>query len=265
MLPSLLYAPTDTLSLAITGIQLLNLGAFANEMKSPTPYSKFAEKTAASGGAMIPSRQGMLLIYVPAMLTSAACLATAPAIGNGREILVGALLLAHFAKRVFETLFVHVYSGSTSAPVAGFIGVYYALIALLISSQQNHVPAGFYATVSGDASLVAGLAAFAVGQAGNFYHHYRLAAMRREPHPQGAKYVVPTGGMFELVTMPHYTFEIFAWFGIALCCQQLNAVLVALGMGSYLSGRAVATTAWYKERFGKAWPEERRHLVPYVF
>ena len=154
---------------------------------------------------------------------------------------------------------------STSAPVAGFIGVYYALIALLISSQQNHVPAGFYAKASGDAILVAGLAAFAVGQAGNFYHHYRLAAMRREPHPQGAKYVVPSGGMFELVTMPHYTFEILAWVGIALCCQQLNAVLVALGMGSYLSGRAVATTAWYKERFGKAWPEERRHLVPYVF
>lgn len=284
----MLHVPHDGFSLAITAMQCLNLGAFANELKSPTPYSKFAEQLADSGNKLtLPSRQGMLLIYLPAMATSAACLAGAPIGGNGREIIVRALLLLHFAKRVAETLFVHEYSGSASAPVAGFIGVYYALTAWLVSAQQSGVPASLYA--GGDAALAAGLSAFVIGQAGNLYHHHLLAAMRRrpaedavaaasavpttpststaleQPAAQRSKYAVPTGALFDYVTMPHYFFEIVVWLGIAMVAQQLNALLVALGMSSYLSGRAVATTAWYKARFGKEWPARRKHLVPFLF
>ena len=59
--------------------------------------------------------------------------------------------------------------------------------------------------------------------------------------------------------------EIVAWVGIALCTQQLNALLAAAGMASYLSGRAVATTRWYQDKFGEAWPSSRRHLIPGIF
>ena len=59
--------------------------------------------------------------------------------------------------------------------------------------------------------------------------------------------------------------EIVAWLGIAMCAQQLNALLVAAGMASYLSGRAIATTRWYTKRFGDKWPKARRHLVPFLF
>ena len=52
---------------------------------------------------------------------------------------------------------------------------------------------------------------------------------------------------------------------LALVAQQLNALLVFAGLASYLSGRAVATTRWYRTKFGKAWPAHRRHLVPFVF
>ena len=71
--------------------------------------------------------------------------------------------------------------------------------------------------------------------------------------------------MFELVTMPHYFFELVAWLGIALVAQQANALLVFAGMVSYLSGRAVATTQWYMGKFGKSWPASRRHIVPFLF
>ena len=285
MLPPV-HVPTDTFSLVVTAVQCANLGAVFNEMKSPAPYSKFAEKL-ESTGATWPSRKGMLVIYSPALLTSAACLATAPSL-NGRETLVSSLLVAHFAKRVLETLALHKYSGRCSAPMAGFIGIFYALGALLIASQQRAVPASVYA--ASNAALPLGLALFAVGQAGNLYHHYLLAALRRPvessasatgkvpPTPSTSqamkeaslpavtpRYVLPTGGLFDLVTMPHYLFEIVAWLGIAMCAQQLNALLVAAGMASYLSGRAIATTRWYTKRFGDKWPKARRHLVPFLF
>lgn len=65
--------------------------------------------------------------------------------------------------------------------------------------------------------------------------------------------------------MPHYLFEIIAWAGLALVTMQLNAFLVCAGMASYLSGRSVATTHWYKSKLGDVWPAQRRHLVPFVF
>lgn len=303
VLPAL-SCPTSAAGLTIAGLQCLNLLAGANELASPTPYSKFATASSSSplaavGGDDVPSRTGMLAIYVPPAVTAAAALGLTPsAAGNGREAIVCALLLVHFVKRVLETLFVHRYSGTMKAATAGFIGVFYSLVTMLISVMQAGVPASVYA--GADQALAVALSLFGVGELGNLWHHALLADMRKHddeptagaapippPPPveeqEGAagsgsgssvaaaaagsrlSYRVPSGGLFDLVTAPHYLFEITAWVGIAVATQQLNACLVALGMASYLAGRAAATTRWYADTFGAAWPAERRHLVPFLF
>ena len=152
------------------------------------------------------------------------------------------------------------------------------------------MPAALYAAPASVAFLPIALTLFAVGQLGNLYHHVLLARMRKPEvtenmevvatpitaealgsappttvTPSISTYKVPSGGLFSLVTMPHYFFEVVAWLGVALAAQQLNALLVAGGMASYLSGRAVASTRWYKQRFGKAYPASRKHMVPFVF
>ena len=244
----------------------------------------------------------MLAIYVPPAVTAAAALGLTPsAAGNGREAIVCALLLVHFVKRVLETLFVHRYSGTMKAATAGFIGVFYSLVTMLISVMQAGVPASVYA--GADQALAVALSLFGVGELGTLWHHALLADMRKPgdveptagaapiPPPPPAEeqegaagsasasvsasgsaaksssvsYRVPSGALFDLVTAPHYLFEITAWVGIAVATQQLNACLVALGMASYLAGRAAATTRWYADTFGAAWPAERRHLVPFLF
>jgi len=270
MLPPLLHAPTSTDGLCIAGLQCLNLLAGVNEIASPTPYSKFAADDKAKSAGMIPSKLGMLGIYVPPAAAAAAALAIdVGSAGNGRETIVAGLLLTHFGKRVAEVLCIHRYSGSMASGTAGFIGTFYSLIVVLVAWQQRAVPASLY--VGADPVLGVALALFAIGQAGNLYHHWLLSTMRRPTSgsaasPSGVStYQIPTGGLFPLVTMPHYLFEIIAWLGIALATQQLNAVLVSGGMASYLTGRSVATTRWYKEKFGKAWPESRKNLIPFVF
>ena len=281
-----IHVPTSTVGLAITAVQCMNLLAGANEMQSPTGYSKFAPS-----GASIPSRRGMLIIYSPALLTSVAMASSAPA--TGRASLIAGLLVIHFAKRVFEVLFVHKYSGSMG-PAAYGISTFYSLLVLLICGQTQHVPLSVYEAGASHIALLLGLSMFVVGQAGNGWHHLQLARMRGDtsdalpavpatPSTDGATrgeaspvaapptphspraYAVPRGGLFELVAAPHYLFEIVAWFGVGLAAQQLNALLVAGGMASYLSGRAVACTAWYRKRFGTAYPAGRKHLVPFVF
>merc|ERR1711920_287782 len=183
-----------------------------------------------------------------------------------------------------EVLFVHRYSGGVSGSVSGFIGTFYALLSALIIGQQGAVEPHVYSSGASDAILSTGLLFYAIGQAGNFYHHVLLSQLRdpkaEAPVVQSTpsqtralssdaparEYKLPKGGLFELVTTPHYTFEVVAWIGISLCTQQLNALLVAAGMGSYLSGRAAATTTWYRQQFGsKAVPPGRKHIVPFIF
>ena len=116
----------------------------------------------------------MLVIYTPATCAAAYCVATAGD-SNGRELLVAAMLLGHFAKPASRTRCASTATpGSLAGGVGGFIGTFYALLTLLISAQQAAVPRDAYVA----ALLPVGLALYAVGEAGNLYHHALLARMR---------------------------------------------------------------------------------------
>ncbi|CAD6226681.1 unnamed protein product [Miscanthus lutarioriparius] len=70
--------------------------------------------------------------------------------------------------------------------------------------------------------LYPGVLAFAVGLAGNFYHHHLLSRLRADSGGDGDDkkvYKIPTGALFGLVTCPHYLFEILAFFGFAMMAQ----------------------------------------------
>jgi very-long-chain enoyl-CoA reductase len=259
----LIYLPQWTLAnVGIVVVQALSLGGFFGEIVggNNAGYSKFANVEKPS----VSSRTGMLIIYTPALLTSLTFLVRAlqqDEGGNGRELLTAALLVVHFLKRDLEVLFVHSYS-STMEISATFICVVYALSAALICHQQaavDHYDGGVLGDVCGG-PVVTGCTLFLLGELGNLYHHCLLTELRK----RGEKsYVIPTGAMFDLVTMPHYFCEIVAWFGIAVVTQQLNAFLVVCSSASYLMGRSYATTCWYQKKFPNYPP--RKHMIPYMF
>lgn len=250
-------------NLCITGLQVLGFGAASGEMQGNNAgYSKFANPDA---GFKVPSRLGMVLLYSPALIVSLGYLKTSPN-SNGREKVTATLLTIHFAKRVLESLFLHNYSGTMNGDFLLPIGASYALTAALFAHQQRAVAA--YTDSAIDSFMLhAGLTLSVVGQLGNFYHHWLLAKLRAPKSAGGSeekKYVIPSDGMFKFVTAPHYFFELVAWLGIACTAQQLNAFLSVGDMLSYLSGRSVATTRWYKTKFSD-YPTDRKHLIPFVF
>ena len=75
---------------------------------------------------------------------------------------------------VLETVAVHHYSSSLDGGVGGFIGLFYALLTLLISSQQAAVPRAVYHETA-ETLLPVGVALFIAGEVGNLYHHVLLA------------------------------------------------------------------------------------------
>lgn len=127
-------------------LQLINVFAGYNgELKSATPYSKFAHTSSAEQKeAMIPSRLGMLIIYGPATITGMLYLLVLPLYFESFQPSLAAwMVLIHFAKRTLEVVFLHKYSGSSALAVARMIGVFYALGTFMISatavSETNEV------------------------------------------------------------------------------------------------------------------------------
>lgn len=126
-------------------LQIVNIFAgYDGEAKSPMPYSKFAHDFASRSPKkefMVPSRLGMLTIYLPAMITVMMYLFALPLVsGNVKPGLACWMLLVHFVKRNLEVLFLHKYSGSTPLNAAILIGFVYALASLMICSVSSPIP-----------------------------------------------------------------------------------------------------------------------------
>lgn len=251
--------PSSIALYGLTALQSTVVGtAFFKESSDPTPYSKFAAMKDGTFDDPISSFNGMLRIYVPSVVVAAGYLLFADA---SKPCVP--LLFIHFAKRVLEVLGLHEYSGTMPATQANAIGTYYALITLMISCVGLPVS-------EVDPTLQSvGYSLFAIGTLGNLYHHWLLAQLRSNPSKKSdssKKYVPPQGGLFGAVAAPHYLFEVIGWFGIGLVAQQLNAILVAVSMASYLSGRAKCTNDFYKKTFSESeWPQSRKAIFPGIF
>jgi len=252
-------------NVAVASLQILGLGGCVGELKGENAgYSKFAH---AEKAFKVPSRMGMVILYSPALAASLYYLKRALAFqvnGNGRETITAGLLVIHFGKRVLECLFLHNYSGTMDGDFVIPISISYMLTSVLVAHQQLQVQE--YSHQLSGPVFGLGLGLSFLGQLGNFYHHFIWTRLRKASKDSSTnKYVVPHGGLFRLVTMPHYFCEIISWFGLACVTQQFNAFLVVGNMTSYLAGRSVATTRWYKSKFGADYPPERKHLLPFLF
>jgi len=253
---------THPLMVLLNVVQLLNVPLmFLGEKKSAMPYGKFAAALQADKKEnMIPSRVGMLIIYVPALVVSSLYIGIA---GSTRWLpeysanVAAWMTMLHFLKRTLETLFLHKYSGSTSESAAKMIGFAYASQAAMVCGTSTSSPC--------EMSLWISTTLFSIGIVGNFYHHYLLANLRSTKYV-GSRYVAPRGGLFQFVAGPHYLFELIGWLGIAVVSEQITPYLIFGGMVGYLSARSANQNSWNNTRFSeKEWPTSRRNLIPFLF
>eukprot|EP00775_Hariotina_reticulata_P013366 gene13366-13493_t len=113
-----------------------------------------------------------------------------------------------------------------------------------------------------------GAAVFLAGNIIQFAAHRGLAALAPGPKDLAcgkATYKIPRGGLFELVSCPHYLAEIIIYCGLLLMTEgSLLPLLMLTWVGCNLVLAAQATHSWYLEHFD-AYPARRKVLVPFVY
>ncbi|KAL2799209.1 3-oxo-5-alpha-steroid 4-dehydrogenase-domain-containing protein [Aspergillus keveii] len=178
------------------------------------------------------------------------------------QLLVCALLTAHFVKREYETLFVHRFSNATM-PARNIVknsGHYWLLAGCNIAYWVFRPDSAAAMKQLSPALLYTGLALFVFGEIANFNTHLVLRDLRR---PGTTERGIPTGFGFSAVTCPNYFFEIVAWVGIYLVSgfswSVLLFIVVAAGQMVLWAQKKERR---YRKEFGDKYKRKRFVMLP---
>ncbi|XVF42588.1 hypothetical protein PTKIN_Ptkin01aG0376000 [Pterospermum kingtungense] len=253
--PTMFVAATSLVSctsLAMTGI---------SEIRGKNlQYSKFfgvGSQTATESKVKISSRPAMVMVYTPAFLAGVSSFVIFPDEGL-RFLLLKSAISIHFFKRIFESIFVHKYSGEMAVDTMIVVLLSYftsSVFMVIAQHQAMGLPEPPIDLKS------PGILLFLMGLCGNFYHHYLLSKLRGKGEKQ---YKIPKGGLFDFVICPHYMFEALGFWGFAFISQSLYSFSFALGTTLLLMGRSYATRRWYLSKFDD-FPKNVKAMIPFIF
>ena len=235
----------------------LAAGTFVLLQFVTAPFGRHSKTT---WGPMIKNRFGWLLMELP----SFAIILTSLVLGskvNGVTWFIGGLWLLHYLNRTFVFPF-RMKSGDKLMPVtivvfavcfnlfnAGFNGYYLAEVGTYTEDWF------------GSWQFRLGLPLFVAGFAINFWADQKLMNLRR---PGETGYVIPRGGLFDLISAPNLFGEIVEWTGFAILAWNLPAASFALWTFANLVPRAVAHHRFYLQNFPD-YPKERKAVFPFLY
>lgn len=187
-------------------------------------------------------------------------------------------VLAHFAKRELETVFVHRFSAATM-PLRNLFknSLHYWFLAgwnLAYWSYSPAAPRGATGKIKGTIgidtappppplSVVAalGVTLFAVAEAMNLRTHLILRSLRSEGSTTRG---IPRGWDFDLVTCPNYMWELLAWVGIWMVNESWATALFILVAGVQMAMWARKKESRYRAEFGERYKKKRFAMIPFV-
>ncbi|CAH1775030.1 unnamed protein product [Owenia fusiformis] len=171
----------------------------------------------------------------------------------------------HYAKRLFETVFIHRFSHATM-PIFNIFknSVYYWGFAAFVAYFTNHplyTPPAY-----GDLQVYGGLAGFLLSELGNFSIHVNLRNLRppgtkarRIPYPSSNPFTM----LFKFVSCPNYTYEAGAWISFSIMTQCLPALLFTAAGFYQMAIWAMGKHRNYKKEF-ENYPRGRKPIIPFL-
>lgn len=178
------------------------------------------------------------------------------------------LIVMHFCKREFETLFIHRFSSATMPAMNIFKNsAHYWILAGLNIALFTYSPSSSCPTTRSQPypwwnAVAIGL--FLVGELGNLWAHIILMNLRSAG---GAERGIPKGGVFSFipVTCPNYFFEIVAWLGIWMANRSWSTAIFIAVAAFQMAVWAQKKERRYRREFGDGYKKRRSVMIPFIF
>ncbi|XP_076637854.1 very-long-chain enoyl-CoA reductase [Colletes latitarsis] len=169
----------------------------------------------------------------------------------------------HYAKRLYETLFVHRFSHATM-PLRNLFKncSYYWLFAMYVAYHVNHP---LY-TAPSCLKFCTGLTLFTLCELGNLSTHLALRNLR-PPGTNVRKIPVATDNpftvLFNFVSCPNYTYEIGSWIGFTIMTSCFSAAVFTAAGAYQMTVWALGKHKAYKKEFSQ-YPKSRKAVFPFI-
>jgi len=168
---------------------------------------------------------------------------------------------AHFAKREFETFFVHRFSRPTMPLLNLFKNsIYYHTFGLVIGYPLCHPD---FTAPASELQVQIACGAFILFELGNLICHIMLRNLR--PAEGSSKRPIPSGFLFDLVACPNYTFEIACWVAYSFMTQiffcYLFTIVGGLQMWIWAKGKHRGYIKTYGDEYKKL---RRKPMIPFL-
>lgn len=168
-------------------------------------------------------------------------------------------VIVHYAKREYETHFIHRFSNDTMPLLNIFKNSFhYWIIGGAMIAYFLYHP--LYTPPFSDAVVTVSAVIFLLMEVGNFLAHVTLRNLR----PAGTRTRAnPRGGLFELVSCANYTYELGAWLVFAIFTQTLTAYIFFGISFAQITEWALKKHRAYKKEFAGE-PRGRKALIPFL-
>ncbi|ORY77740.1 synaptic glyco protein SC2 [Protomyces lactucae-debilis] len=170
-----------------------------------------------------------------------------------------AMVMLHFLKREYETMFVHRFSAETMPFFNLFKNcAHYWIIGGALLAWFTYGPA--YAVETWQFPKIA-VFTFVMGEMCNLKTHKILRDLRR---PGSTERRIPYGLGFDWVSCPNYFFEILCWVGISATTGSHAAWAFTIVSAAQMWQWSLKKHQRYLKEFPKDYPKDRKILIPFV-
>ncbi|KAF9430597.1 3-oxo-5a-steroid 4- dehydrogenase [Podila epigama] len=180
------------------------------------------------------------------------------------QTLTYAMVMLHFLKREYETVFVHRFSHGTM-PLRNLFknSAHYHILSGVNIAYWVYGPwsaAGVKAAERSDALVYGCIALFIFAELSNFHTHITLRNLR----PPGTRVrKIPRGYGFNLVSCPNYFFETLAWLAVSILTQSWASHLFFVVAVGQMYIWAVKKHKGYRKEFSD-YPRGRKAMFPLI-
>lgn len=235
----------------------LAIVVFVILLKITAPYGRHSSR---NWGPQISNRFGWILMEMPGMaLVLYFILAHLQDINRIGLLLAGFYLLHYINRTLIFPFRIHT-QGKKMPLVIALMAVCFNLMNGFLLGYYFSFFAQYSDNYLFSFNFIAGAALFITGMYINQSYDTRLINLRKA---SDTGYVIPKGGLFNLISCPNLFGEIIEWTGFAVLCWNLPALSFLVWTLANLIPRAISHHKWYKQKF-EDYPEARKAVFPYV-